>query len=205
VLHHGAIVSQGWNCTVLATSGDVRIEQLDRDGDEWFGEGPGGIAMGDLETVIGGCAAAQADPDWVAAVVGALGREVVVGRRRSLLLVKRGSGWMFHASPAENRDSIARHGLDWSRMTGSGIAGSSAPEWPGVFLCSDLDSARWFATMPGQARADIWRVRVDGIWLEGDPGASGGGDDDWMIAPEPIPPTQLSLHEREVRVADRWT
>jgi hypothetical protein len=41
-------------------------------------------------------------------------------------------------------------------------------------------------------------VRVDGLWLEGDPGASGGADDGWMIAARPIPPEDLTLHERDV-------
>jgi hypothetical protein len=131
-------------------------------------------------------------------LVAAIGREVKTGTRRSLLLVKRASGWMFHASRSPNRDSIARHGLDWRRMDRPGIAGSVEPEWPGVFLCASLESARWFAGMPRPGPADIWRVQVDGLWLEGDPGASGGGDDDWMISPEPIPPEQLTLHERDI-------
>jgi hypothetical protein len=194
-------MSVGWTCLVLAPGGDVRIEQLSADGEDWFGDGPRGTAMGPLATVVASCVAAETDPAWIGAVVGAIGREITVGLRRSLLLVQRGTGWMFHASGSSNRDSIARHGLDWRRMTGSGIAGSSSPEWPGVFLCSDLESAQWFATMPGPATSDIWRVRVDGIWLEGDPGASDGGDDCWMIAPEPIPAENLSLHEREVRGA----
>jgi hypothetical protein len=122
---------------------------------------------------------------------------VKTGTRRSLLLVKRASGWMFHASRSPNRDSIARHGLDWRRMDRPGIAGSVEPEWPGVFLCASLESARWFAGMPRPGPADIWRVQVDGLWLEGDPGASGGGDDDWMISPEPIPPEQLKSQRPE--------
>jgi hypothetical protein len=43
---------------------------------------------------------------------------------------------------------------------------------------------------------DIWAVRLSGTWLIGDPGASGGGDDVWMICPEPIPPTALTLVRR---------
>jgi hypothetical protein len=105
---------------------------------------------------------------------------------------------MFHASRSVNRDSIARHGLDWRRMTAPGIAGDPNPEWPGMFLCSHLESARWFARMPGAGLADIWCVRVDGIWLEGDPAASGGGDEDWMISPQPIPPYRVTLCERGV-------
>ena len=102
-----------------------------------------------------------------------------------MLVVKRGLGTWFHATFSANRESISRHGLDWTRMTGSGIAGSRRPEAEGVFLCADLESAEWFAQMGtrhGQA-VDIWAVRLDGTWLIGDPGASGGGDDVWMIAP----------------------
>jgi hypothetical protein len=45
--------------------------------------------------------------------------------------------------------------------------------------------------------ADIWHVRVDGLWLISDPG-TGGLDDDWMIATEPIPPASLDLVERDL-------
>jgi hypothetical protein len=183
---------------VVGPLGDVELEQLDQAGAEWFGEGPGGAAVGALATVLSSAAGDQADPEWLEAVRRAIEREVEVATRRSALLVKRGEGWMFHASRSENRESIARHGLDWRHMTASGIAGSSRPEWPGVFLCSDLESARWFAQMARPGPADIWRVRVDGLWLEGDPGASGGADDGWMIAGEPIPAADLELHERDV-------
>jgi hypothetical protein len=178
--------------------GDVELEQLNRSGSDWFGEVPDGTAMGSSQTVVADCAGAGVDPEWVDAVVEAIRRELEVGSCRTDLLVKRGSGWMFHASRSINRDSIARHGLDWRRMTGRGIAGNEQPEWPGVFLCADLEGAQWFAAMPGAGPADIWRVRVDGLWLEGDPGASGGADDGWMIAARPIPPEDLTLHERDV-------
>jgi hypothetical protein len=46
--------------------------------------------------------------------------------------------------------------------------------------------------------ADIWRVQVDGLWLEGDPAASGGGDYDWLISPEPLPAERVALYERDV-------
>jgi hypothetical protein len=105
---------------------------------------------------------------------------------------------MFHASRSVNRESIARHGLDWRRMSGPGIAGSDEPEWPGVFLCSELESARWFGSMSGAGPADIWCVRVDGLWLESDPSASGGFDDGWMIAAGPIPPEDVVLQEADL-------
>jgi hypothetical protein len=41
-----------------------------------------------------------------------------------------------------------------------------------------------------------------GIWLESDPGASGGLDDIWMIAVEPIPAADVSLLERDLVL--RW-
>ena len=191
-------MSVGWNCCVVAPDGDVWLEQLSSDGAEWSGEGPRGPATGSVAEVVGGCAANGVDPVWVEAVAAAIGRELRVGERRHALLVKRGSGWMFHASRSVNRASIARHGLDWRRMTGPGIAGSDVPKWPGVYLCSDRPGARWFAGMHGPGPADIWRVRVNGLWLEGDPLASGGGDDAWMISPEPIPADRVTLCERDV-------
>jgi len=54
--------------------------------------------------------------------------------------------------------------------------------------------------MARSERADVWRVRVDGLWLESDPGASGGADDSWMIAPCVIPPEAVMLCERDVPV-----
>ncbi len=121
-----------------------------------------------------------------------------------MLLAKRGRGRWFHSTFAENRASILRYGLDWTRMTGTGIAGSRGPEAEGVFLCSDVDGAEWFARMdqrPGCA-VDIWAVTLDGAWLVGDPGASGGGDDFWMICTEPIPPTQLTLLRADLVPSD---
>jgi hypothetical protein len=44
----------------------------------------------------------------------------------------------FHVSSAANRESILAHGLDWTKMRAArGIAGSTAPEADGVFLCRD--------------------------------------------------------------------
>jgi hypothetical protein len=72
-------------------------------------------------------------------------------------------------------------------METRGIAGSVRPERAGVFLCSDLGDAGWFAAMVHGEPADIWRVRVDGLWLVSDPGASGGLDEHWMITTDPLP------------------
>jgi hypothetical protein len=53
--------------------------------------------------------------------------------------------------------------------------------------------------MHGSGPADVWRVRVDGIWLEGAPDASGGGDDGWMIAPVAIAPEDVELVATDIR------
>ena len=112
-----------------------------------------------------------------------------------MLLAKRGTGTWYHTTFADNRRSILAHGLDWTRMVGTGIAGSRAPETEGIFLCSDLGSAEWFAQMGqrGGRAVDIWAVILNGTWLIGDPGAGGGGDDNWMISRQRIAPSQLKL------------
>lgn len=179
---------------VVSDEGDVELEQLDDAGDDWYASGPGGEHMGRLQDALEATLGGQPDPAWLAVVVAAIERDRSP-QRRSMLLVKRAEGTWFHATFSSNRGSISRHGLDWTRMTGCGIAGSRGPETDGVFLCADFESAEWFAQM-GSRRGDavdIWAVRLDGTWLIGDPGASGGGDDVWMICPEPIPPTQLEL------------
>jgi hypothetical protein len=60
---------------------------------------------------------------------------------------------------------------------------------------------RFFTDMSREP-TDVWAVRVDGLWLEDDPGASGGGGSNWMIATEPISPERLELVETDIR--SRW-
>ena len=115
-----------------------------------------------------------------------------------MMLVKRGSGVWFHASPSRNRDSIRRHGLDWRRMTPPGIAGSRAAEWDGVFLCDSLEGAVWFAGMCREGTADVWSAEIAEVWLEGAPDSDGGGGSNWMICPQPITPNRLQLIETDV-------
>ena len=45
-------------------------------------------------------------------------------------------------------------------MVPPGIAGSRAAATAGVFLCSDIDGAEWFADMCRDGTADIWSVTV---------------------------------------------
>jgi hypothetical protein len=189
----------GWSCTVLSTGGNIELEQIDDAGVEWVAIGPGGNAAGGLSEVLAAAAGDGADLEWLRAVAAALDRELTVGQRRTMLLVKRGAGVWYHATLASNRRSIQRDGLDWRLMNGEGIAGSRRPEWPGVFLCSTVEDANFFVRM-GSRRGpvDVWSVELDGEWLEGARDSDGGGGDNWMICPVPIPSTRLRLIERDL-------
>jgi hypothetical protein len=67
---------------------------------------------------------------------------------------------LFHVTSALNRDSIMRHGLDWTRMGAApGIAGSRGPEQAGVFLCRDEFDASSFVRMNNTGGpVDVWAV-----------------------------------------------
>lgn len=161
-------------------------------------QGSGACAFGTGEEVIAATSGRPVGDPWLVAVCAALARERAWRNtgRRSILVVKAGEGLMFHVAAAATRESIRRHGLDWRRMGESpGIAGSREPELPGIFLCASLDEARFFTDM-ARRPSDVWAVRVDGLWLEGDPGANGG--DNWMIVPEPVGPERLWLAETDV-------
>jgi hypothetical protein len=187
-----------WTGTVCAERGDIQLQQLEV-GEGWSATGPGGAFRGTLSEVLHGSAASGSDAEWTEAVIAAIERELIIGIRRQSLLVWRASGRWFHATRSENRESIRRFGLDWRRMGAApGIAGSTEPEWAGLFLCSSIASARWFARMPRDGLTDIWAARLDGVWLEGAPDASGGADRDWAICPEPIAPDRLELIERDI-------
>jgi hypothetical protein len=71
---------------------------------------------------------------------------------------------LFHVTSSLNRESIQAHGLDWRRMGAArGIAGSSAPEQAGCFLCLNEFEMEWFVktinTTGGPV--DVWAV--DGV------------------------------------------
>ena len=92
---------------------------------------------------------------------------------------------MFHATAQENRRSILRHGLDWRHMgTAPGIAGSRSPSCLAVFV-REPDEVGFFTQM-SRLPADVWAVRVDGLWVE-------SGPDGWIILPEPVPPERVRL------------
>ncbi|MFD8639926.1 hypothetical protein ACFV14_06430 [Streptomyces zaomyceticus] len=68
-----------------------------------------------------------------------------------------------HVSSVLNRQSIAQHGLDWTRMGAApGIAGSSRPEVEGIFVCRGEEEAGFFLQINNtDGPVDIWSV--DGI------------------------------------------
>lgn len=190
----------GWTCYVRGltldqedwTIGGIHLEQLDSDGTLWSGSGPSGEHQGDLESVLAATADREADPEWLATVAAIIPAES--GRRIGLVICRAHDIW-FHVTFADNRESILAHGLDWERFTGSGIAGSQAPESAGVFLCADAESAGFFVRMGRQRgrEVDVWTAALSGQWLISDPGASGGLDDNWMICLDPIQAAALQL------------
>ena len=65
----------------------------------------------------------------------------------------------FHVSSALNRQSIARHGLDWTRMGAApGIAGSRRPEAEGIFVCRDEDVSFFLQINNTGGPVDVWAV-----------------------------------------------
>lgn len=147
----------GWTCHVRGltvdpddwTIGGIQLEQLDPDGTRWSGSGPSGEHQGDLRAVLAATADRGADPEWLHTVAAILPAE---SGRRIGLVVRRAHDIWFHATFADNRESILAHGLDPKRFTGSGIAGSQAPEAAGVFLCADAESAEFFVRMGRRRR-----------------------------------------------------
>jgi hypothetical protein len=134
-------------------------------------------------------------------VVAALGRDLEcaawwgagTGRRRQHLEIVQGRGERVHATAAANRESIYRHGLDWNRMgLAPGLAGSTRPELPAIFVCEDLDDVSFLLRM-AQVPIDIWSVDVDGIWLENGPSG-------WQVISHPVAEERLTLLVRDMPV-----
>jgi hypothetical protein len=110
----------------------------------------------------------------------------------------------FHVSSARNRESILRHGLDWTRMVDQpGVAGNSTPDGPYVFLAQDIQEAEWFVVMSHSYHqsVDIWEVRLpDDVALLQDrpPSAPYHDVDGFLCTTEPIPPERLRLVRKDV-------
>lgn len=100
----------------------------------------------------------------------------------------------YHVTSVLNRESIARHGLDWSRMGAArGIAGSRQPEVEGCFLAADEFERDWFVRINNTGGAvDVWAVEgVDGFDLALSP-------EGHHYFPGVIAPTNLRLSQRDL-------
>ena len=116
--------------------------------------------FGTSAEAIGAAAGVAAHDPWVGAVGAALARDRG-SFRRTRLEVQQGDGKLAHFSASANRESISRWGLDWTRMGASpGIAGSTEPELPAVFLDS-ADPHSLFRRM-GRTSVDVWGGRREG-------------------------------------------
>jgi hypothetical protein len=190
----------GWPVSVVhvVVPGDgdgavIELVELDRDIGVWGGSRIGvPDAFGTVSQVLAALSSRPGDDPWVAEVASALDRQrgwgFVDDWRRPVLEVFQGTRPMFHATAAANRESIRRHGLDWRRMGAApGIAGSTRPELPAVFVCDSKEDVSFFLHM-ARTSADVWMVDVGGLWVETGPGG-------WWIISRPIGPRRLTLAE----------
>jgi hypothetical protein len=171
----------------------IELVELDQDSGVWGGSRVGvPDAFGTVSQVLAALSSRPGDDPWVAEVASALDRERGWGIpgdwRRPILEVFQGNRPMFHATATANRESIRRHGLDWRRMGAApGIAGSTRPELPAVFVCDSREDVSFFLHMT-RTPADVWTVDVGGLWVE-------TGPDGWWIISQPIGPERLTLAE----------
>jgi hypothetical protein len=147
--------------------------------------------------VISALAEAADDDPWLTELLRVLEfeRQTDVGRRRWSLSVWRADGEFFHVSDARNRASINAHGLDVSRMTYPGIAGSRTPEVDGAFL-SDSEFDNYFFIRMATHPVDVWAVDVSGLWME-------NGPTGWSLVRGAIPSSRLRLVRQDVVSQDR--
>jgi hypothetical protein len=105
----------------------------------------------------------------------------------------------YHVTSSLNRDSIAKYGLDWRRMSSApGIAGSQSYEAVGVFLVFDPFDADWLVQMGKHrhARVDIWQVTIDDLEIdinESRPAPYGSRPMATPYYTQPIPSSKLKL------------
>jgi len=101
---------------------------------------------------------------------------------------------LFHVSSSLNRDSIAAHGLDVTRMAAArGIAGSRQPEEDGCFLARGEWEADWFVRMNNTGGpVDVWAV--DGVRVEQLVPAPNG----FVFFPGTVPASSLTLVRRDI-------
>jgi hypothetical protein len=110
---------------------------------------------------------------------------------------------MYHVTSSRNRASIRENGLDWRLMSVSpGIAGSTAPEKEGCFLCRAEWEADWFVRMNNTGGpVDVWAVDdVDEDDLVRSPTGL-------LYLPATIPADRLTLLRTDIPPASdgRWS
>ena len=184
-------------CTVElpAAFGRLFVEHLDETGDNCaaLGVGPAGrSAFGPLAEIVASAVQTRLDPAGIAAVIRVLDdqRRRQPWEKRSTRQLHIGSGEMYHVTACGNRESIRRHGLDWTRMGEfTGIAGSPVPEMAGIFLDDSEDGSFWHQM--SRHPTDIWEVDVRGYWIEDGPSG-------WHVVRRAIPPGRLRLIRRDV-------
>jgi len=165
------------------------------------------VHFGPLVPVLARTSGRSVGDAWLQATARALRRELRwPGRpRRSTLVVTRREGVLFHAAAAANREQIRAHGLDPRHVRAAPfIRSERLPIAAGIVLTADPWSARWLAVLPPDP-TDVWSVRVDGLWLEGDPGLWVDHDGLVLVTAALITPERLELVERDVpplRAAD---
>jgi hypothetical protein len=100
-----------------------------------FAVGPGGEAIGALAEVLPDAIGSGGDADWIAAVIAAIERELATRTPgRSQLLVIRATGTWFHATFAENRESITR-AVELDRVWLEGDPGSDGGGGDNWMIC----------------------------------------------------------------------
>lgn len=178
----------------------IELVELDDQGEMWAGsyrDCPD--AYGRAGDVIAALTSRPADDPWVREVVAALDRDLEwarwwgpgTGRLRGSLEIVRGQGERVHATAVANRESIYRHGLDWNRMgRAPGLAGSTKPELPAIFVATDLGAVSYLLHM-SHVPLDIWAIDVDGLWLE-------NGPTGWDVISRPVSRDRLSLLVRDI-------
>ena len=111
----------------------------------------------------------------------------------------------WHVSPSVNRQSIERYGLDWRRMTTTGIAlppgedparsNRVRPELEAVFLSEAPEMAEFFVRFGIHPAVDVWKVDATGLVVEDAP-------DGWHLCRSPIGPSRVTLVHRDRRPQD---
>jgi hypothetical protein len=177
----------------------IELVVLDAERGLWGGCRPDGPdAYGTAAEVIAVLSGRPAADGWVREAAAAVSREETWGSsggwRRPWLEVVAGRGAVYHATATVNRTSIRQHGLDWRRMGAAcGIAGSTRPELPAVFVCADREDVSFFLRM-ARSSSDVWCVDVEGLWLE-------SGPNGWWIISQPVPRDRLRLVGQDIPVS----